>query len=160
MYWLLDECRLGAEQCVYAHDRTYLPTGGQWWEDAARNARVRAGMHAMHAAVPSSYWEVLLAEAAKPDPWRLDLWATGKYVLPAAAPAGGAKDGKKTKRGRYAGARRARRHDGDYEDMDDFYEEMMMQGIKPWDEDYSYVSTVPAALVSARRWLLTLTGPV
>lgn len=156
MYWLLDECRLGAEQCVYAHDRTYLPTGGQWWEDAARNARVRAGMHAMHATVPSSYWEVLLAEAAKPDPWRMDLWATGKYVLPAAVAdekkttAGGAKNGKngkKAKRGRYAGARRARR-DGDYEDMDDFYEEMMMQGIKPWDEDYSYVSAAPTVQVS------------
>ncbi|KAL1942219.1 hypothetical protein VTO73DRAFT_6283 [Trametes versicolor] len=144
VYWLLDECRLGAEQCVYAHDRTYLPTGGQWWEDAARNARVRAGMHAMCAAVPSSYWEVLLAEAAKPDPWRLDLWATGKYVLPAVeagekkAAAGGAKNGKKAKNGRYAGTRRTRR-DGNYRDMDDFYEEMMMQGIKPWDENYSYL---------------------
>lgn len=171
VYWLLDECRLGAEQCVYAHDRTYLPTGGQWWEDAARNARVRAGMHAMCVAVPSGYWEVLLAEAAKPDPWHLDLWASGIYT-PSAAAAGekktavaaarGAKNGRKAKRdgngrGLYAGTRRTR-HEGDYEDMDDFYEEMMMQGIKPWDEDYSYVSAAPAVLVSVRRWLSTLTG--
>lgn len=81
VYWLLDECRFGAEQCVYAHERTYLPSGGgQWWEDAGRNARVRAGMHAACAAAPSGYWEVLLAEAAKPDPWRKDLWATAAYT--------------------------------------------------------------------------------
>lgn len=164
VYWLLDECRFSAEQCVYAHERTYLPAGGgQWWEDAGRNARVRAGMHATCAVAPSGYWEVLLAEAAKPDPWRKDLWATGAYARAGAArtatgATAGGSDAKKNLgngkgrswngRGPFSGSNRGSSSGGNpfgyesedyYGHMDDFYGEMIMQGIKPWEVD-SYVS--------------------
>ena len=32
MYFLLGNCKFGGSACVYAHDKTYLPSG-RWWED-------------------------------------------------------------------------------------------------------------------------------
>jgi hypothetical protein len=32
MYFLLGNCKFGGIACIYAHDKTYLPSG-RWWED-------------------------------------------------------------------------------------------------------------------------------
>jgi len=32
MYFLLGNCKFGGRECVYSHDKTYLPSG-RWWED-------------------------------------------------------------------------------------------------------------------------------
>ncbi|KAI9065693.1 hypothetical protein FKP32DRAFT_1674525 [Trametes sanguinea] len=82
VYWLLGECLFGAERCVYAHDRTYLPERG-WWDNKERNARLAKGAKFHQQASRYSLLPKLpaiLAEAAKPGDWRDDLWVDGGYA--------------------------------------------------------------------------------
>ena len=41
-HWLLDECKFG-QNCVYAHDKTYLPENG-WWTNNITKRQMREKM--------------------------------------------------------------------------------------------------------------------
>src|SRR5579863_6015337 len=40
MNFLVGNCKFGSSACVYAHEKTYLPTG-RWWEDEQKRIIVR-----------------------------------------------------------------------------------------------------------------------
>ncbi|KAH9896002.1 hypothetical protein C8Q73DRAFT_690462 [Cubamyces lactineus] len=115
IYWLLGECRFGKERCVYAHDRTYLPPNG-WWTDEARNAGLRNATNALFEFCSRRHApKALLAEAAKPD-WREELWAMVDFTEEPTP-----------------GEHEAEEWSDEDGGTEDFYEEMLMQGIKPWE---------------------------
>ncbi|KAL1942221.1 hypothetical protein VTO73DRAFT_6285 [Trametes versicolor] len=76
------------KRCQYAHDRTYLPARG-WWTDEARNARLYDAMDATRDDASKA----LLVWAAKPLPWREELWVTAKFTAAPGIPSGGAGTG-------------------------------------------------------------------
>ena len=49
MYFLLGNCKFGSIECVYAHEKTYLPTG-RWWEDEGKRLMLRYVMNSLHPA--------------------------------------------------------------------------------------------------------------
>ena len=40
IYFLLGNCKFGSSACVYAHDKTYLPTG-RWWEKEKKRLAIQ-----------------------------------------------------------------------------------------------------------------------
>ena len=116
VYWLLGECRFGKERCVYAHDRTYLPPNG-WWTDEVRNAGLRKATNTLFEFCSRRHApKALLAEAAKPD-WREELWAMVDFTEEATHSEYEEDDEESDEGG----------------GLEDFYEEMLLQGIKPWE---------------------------
>lgn len=66
-----------ADECMYAHDATYLPERG-WWTDTARLERIRTQFDAAVKEEPldlrkGPVEERILAEAFVPLPWKKDL---------------------------------------------------------------------------------------
>ena len=47
IYFLLGNCKFGSSACVYAHDKTYLPTG-RWWEDENKRLKVQDNLKSLH----------------------------------------------------------------------------------------------------------------
>ena len=47
IYFLLGNCKFGRSACVYAHDKTYLPSG-RWWEDESKRLRVQDKLNSLH----------------------------------------------------------------------------------------------------------------
>ncbi|KAI0660128.1 hypothetical protein C8Q70DRAFT_75804 [Cubamyces menziesii] len=80
IYWLVGECRFGDDRCVYAHDKTYLPKHGWWTKTQRLNRICKEFEDAVLAAPRLGVSEKILAEALKPVPWRLDMWAYGGYA--------------------------------------------------------------------------------
>ncbi|KAI0776992.1 hypothetical protein BD413DRAFT_524578 [Trametes elegans] len=147
VYWLFGECRFGDERCVYAHDKTYLPDHG-WWTDTQRTARLRGVVRDVLNQHQPWAPKTLPAHALKPDPWRGDHWAVmwgdgddedGYDDNEWSEDDGG--EGRLWReieeRSLYAGHTR-----------DDF-EELLSQGIKPWDE------FVSCCEIFVRPWTLT-----
>ena len=54
MYFLLGNCKFSSSQCVYAHEKTYLPTG-RWWEDEGKRLILRHVLNALHPDESSAF---------------------------------------------------------------------------------------------------------
>ncbi|OSD02333.1 hypothetical protein PYCCODRAFT_1390492 [Trametes coccinea BRFM310] len=150
IYWLFGDCRFGDKRCVYAHDRTYLPERG-WWNDEERYPGIKQASQPGGNGRPRSLAAMeVLAETVKPDDWRVDLWVDGGYAEEAHLQkvygnywAGDEDEGawvdedddggewtdeegslerEMEERSMYCGYTR------------DQFEELLCQGIKPWDE--------------------------
>ncbi|KAI0367861.1 hypothetical protein BV20DRAFT_1023528 [Pilatotrama ljubarskyi] len=164
IYWLLGKCRFGDERCVYAHDRTYLPERG-WWDNETRNKRLCEAVEESLLLLPRDCLPPApLATAVKPDSWRKDMWAAGGYARVAQMRkryGDGSRYveeedfGEEDEEEEYVDEDGIDDEDDDEEDeyddpeerMNEFYEEMLMQGIKPWEvESYDELMRIQRAI--------------
>ncbi|KAI0641698.1 hypothetical protein C8Q79DRAFT_1014122 [Trametes meyenii] len=149
IYWLFGDCRFGTSKCVYAHDRTYLAERG-WWADTRRNATVLSTSKKLLKTVPRRHLpKAFLADAIKPGTWRNDDWVALRYDV-----------GEEIVfRDDYweAGPEESDDEDNDNDDWLErsmygghskaLYEEMLLQGIKPWEvESYEELAAIEGAL--------------
>lgn len=128
LHFLLDDCRFGAEKCIYSHSRADLPPNG-WWDDphqkdivrkhvrsalrkSGNNRARRNGANGRHKRGPST------SSANK------------FYSGPAFVSTFDAFDDYDDDRYMYGGFTE-----------DDVYE-LACQGVKPWDEDAGDVLAV------------------
>jgi len=59
IYFLLGNCKLGSSACVYAHDKTYLPTG-HWWEDKNKRLAIQHNLNSLDPdEIPASMPDIL-----------------------------------------------------------------------------------------------------
>lgn len=54
MYFLLGNCKFGGSACVYSHDKTYLPSG-RWWEDEAKCQLLRHVLESLNPNTSSAF---------------------------------------------------------------------------------------------------------
>ena len=138
---------------MYAHDKTYLPAGG-WWTDERRLGYIREDFKdaVLQEPLPNSTGERILAEALKPSPWRMDLWAVSEYETQEAAEAeayAAAEDEEDVQWERehmHLEEEEEERLEREMEERAQWFghteevaREMMSSGINPWDVD-AYVS--------------------
>ena len=146
--WLLGECRSG-DECVYAHDKEYLPPQG-WWTDDVRLSRLRGEFATAVREAPLDFGEgpveeCILAEALKPLDWVFDLWYTAEYEHDAddrmynEPPS--AREDEDAWMDTEEGDLDAETFEGEYPQQADDYDpgeaainEMLMYGIKPYDD--------------------------
>ncbi|KII94310.1 hypothetical protein PLICRDRAFT_171967 [Plicaturopsis crispa FD-325 SS-3] len=139
LYYLLGECKFGAEKCNYSHDKRFLPNLN-FWNDKAKVAQERDGI----LVEKEMYKEVVPPKRA------------GSSSSSSSRPSRGARgrgNGRGRARGGGRGGGRGRatrgKHRSAWDDNDDELEERMMnhgfsnseveellcQGVKPWDDD-------------------------
>ncbi|KAI9438976.1 hypothetical protein H4582DRAFT_1946018 [Lactarius indigo] len=146
--FLFGDCRFGS--CVYSHDRTYLPSG-RWWDDDEKLADVQyiskgpvarqnpaflpcvfaivddriawAPAHAAEMEVVSAHWRENMTMLK----YFGDAMDDGLEYAAHKSRGRGSRGG----RGRGRGHGRA----GNWGFTDDEVQELLCQGVKPWDDD-------------------------
>ena len=144
--FLLGDCRFGS--CVYSHDKTYLPPG-RWWDDDEKRDAIRyiskgpiprqnpafmpcifaimdnriawAGAYAAETEEVSTHWKENM----------MMLKYFGDIMDGDEEYAAYGNKGRGSRGGRGRGRGRA----GNWGFTDDEVQELLCQGVKPWDED-------------------------
>lgn len=140
LMWLLGRCRFGDVRCVYAHDKTYLPQRG-WWNNEEQLTTLHRKLHVLdQAGLPSRQIEQALRDVVG-SPWRKDPWTYMPYEYRKK------KDDQKLLK---KGLRQVAEQDNDFGFTQDECEELLSQGVKPWDDD-AWVSLVNRLLFKESR---------
>ncbi|KAI4518575.1 hypothetical protein GGG16DRAFT_118292 [Schizophyllum commune] len=128
LHFLLDDCRFGAEKCIYSHSRADLPPNG-WWDDPHQKDIVRK--HVRSALRKSGNNRARRGGANGRHKRGPSASSTSKfYSGPAFVSTFDAFDDYDDDRHMYGGFTE-----------DDVYE-LACQGVKPWDEDAGDVLAV------------------
>jgi|SRR6266702_6083 len=151
VHFLFGDCRFGS--CVYSHDKTYLPSG-RWWDDEQKRGAIRsiskglirgqnpAFLHRIFASIDdriawshpaemedeSTFWSENIAMLQYFGGEVDDDWLDSEYTAH--------RNRRRGSRGGQ-GRDRGRGRPENWGFTDDEVQELICQGVKPWDDDAS-----------------------